>query len=228
MYKISVIIPVYNEETTIAGTISYLRLTSPSEFTEIIVVDGGSTDNAVKIASQAADTTIKLSKPGRAYQMHQASLAASGDIFLFLHADTRLPDNWFNILQDFWSRKPQPVATAFKLSFDSDKFRYKLLAALANKRTRMTNVPHGDQAIAVGRDYYLKAGGFPPVPIMEEYCFVRKLHKFGRVFILNESVRTSVRRYESNGWFFNSLRNNLIIFLFYLGVSPHRLARLYK
>lgn len=228
MYKISVIIPVYNEEAAIAGAITHLRLTSPTEHAEIIVADGGSTDKTVKVAGQMVDTIIKLSKACRAYQMHQASLAASGNIFLFLHADTKLPDNWFNVLQDFWSRKPQPIATAFKLGFDSDKFCYKLLAALANRRTSWTNVPHGDQAIAVSRDYYLKAGGFPPVPIMEEYCFISKLHKFGRIHILKDSVTTSVRRYENNGWFLNSLRNNLIIFLFYLGVSPQRLAWLYR
>ncbi|MEK7232537.1 MAG: TIGR04283 family arsenosugar biosynthesis glycosyltransferase [Elusimicrobiota bacterium] len=226
--KISVIIPTRNEEENISQAISRIRQTSDCNGIEIIVADGNSTDRTVELTQGIADKVIRVPQPGRAFQMQEGARVASGNLLLFLHADTRLPADWKEQLAQAWSRSEKPAATAFKLGFDSKKPFYRLLAWTANLRTALTGVPLGDQAIAVSREVFLRAGGFPPVPLMEEYLLCRKLKSLGRVVILPGKVATSVRRYERNGKLFNALRNAAITVLFYLGVPPCSLARLYR
>lgn len=226
--KISVIIPTRNEEANIASALSRLRRTSDRARTEIIVADGHSRDRTAAMARATADKVIELAEPGRAAQMQAGALAASGDILLFLHADTRLPGDWQEQLAEVWSSRDGPVATAFKLGFDSREPFYRRLAWAANLRTALTGVPHGDQAIALRREVFLRVGGFPPAPLMEEYLLFKKLKALGPALILPGSVATSARRYEKNGRLFNALRNAALIALFYLGVPPRRLARLYR
>lgn len=226
--RISVIIPARNEEAVIGPALSRLRRTSTRRRTEIIVADGASTDHTAHIAGVYADKVLKLGHAGRASQMQQGALAASGDILLFLHADTRLPRNWERDILEAWSAPEKPSATAFRLRFDSDKPVYRMIAAAANWRAGLTGVPHGDQGIAVERNAFLHAGGFPPVPIMEEYLLIKKLRGNASVLILPRAATTSVRRYEKNGPLINALRNAALIALFHVGVPPRRLARLYK
>jgi rSAM/selenodomain-associated transferase 2 len=226
--RISVIVPVRNEEENLAQAISRIRMNAPREATEVIVADGGSSDKTVELARSLADKVIAVGRPGRAVQMQAGAQAASGDLLLFLHADTRLPRDWREELAQAWSRPERPAATAFKLGFESPAPVYRLIAWAANLRTALTGVPHGDQAIAVARQAFLEAGGFPPVPLMEEYLLIRRLRALGLVRILPGAVSTSVRRYERNGPLRNALRNAAIILLFRLGVAPDRLARLYR
>lgn len=226
--RLSVIIPARNEEESLPRLISHLRRTSGPGRVEIIVVDGHSADRTAELARALADKTIRASRPGRAVQMQEGARVASGELLLFLHADTRLPVDWREELTDAWSPADRPAATAFRLSFDSPARVYRLIAWAANLRTSLTGVPHGDQAIAVARDSFFRAGGFPPAPLMEEYLLVRKLRALGSVRILPGAVVTSVRRYERNGPFRNALRNAAITLLFYLGVPPRALARLYR
>jgi len=226
--KISVIIPVRDEEENLPQAISRIRLTAPRAGMEIIVADGGSSDRTAELARSLADEVIELAQPGRAGQMQAGAQAATGDILLFLHADTRLPWDWQSELLEAWSSADRPAATAFRLGFDSPARVYRLIAWAANLRTSLTGVPHGDQAIAVARDAFFRAGGFPPVPLMEEYLLFKKLRALGPARILPGAVSTSVRRYERNGPFRNALRNAAITLLFYLGVPPRSLARLYR
>lgn len=225
--RISVIIPTRNEEAAIGQVLLNLRQTSSRERIEIIVVDSSSSDRTVEIAQKSADKVLKSNQSQRAFQMHQGALAASGEILLFLHADTRLPDNWQDEFCEAWSEPNKPAATAFRLDFDSSKLIYRLIAAAANWRTTLTEVPQGDQAIAIDRDTYSRAGGFPLVPILEEYLLFNKLRPIGKVRMLSGTVLTSIRRYEKNGWLFNILRNTSILALFYLGVPPRFLGRFY-
>lgn len=226
--KISIIIPTLNEERNLPDAINRLRATSERAEIEIIVADSQSTDQTMEIARALADQALEIPHRGRACQMHQGALAASGELLLFLHADTRLPDGWRAALGRAWSSGHKPAATAFRLGFESQSLFYRFLAGAANFRTAWTGVPQGDQAIAVRRDVYLQVGGFPPVPLMEEYMLLAKLAKLGQVKIIPDSVTTSVRRYEKNGRIFNALRNSFIVALFYLGFSPRFLARLYR
>lgn len=226
--RVTVIIPVLNEEVALPEVMAYVRHTAASESVEIVVADGGSSDRTVQTARRLADRTLELSRAGRAYQMHQGALHAGGDILLFLHADTKLPEDWPAALERAWTSEPKPAATAFNLGFDSGEGFYRMITRTATWRTRLTGVPLGDQAIAVERETYLAAGGFPDVPLMEEYYLIRKLRKFGGVRVLPESVVTSTRRYERNGRILNNLRNTLITILFYAKVPPSTLARMYR
>lgn len=245
--KISVIIPTRDEEENIVPMISQIRRASDRDGIEIIVADGRSSDRTVEVCRGVADEVIQVTQAGRAAQMQEGARAASGDLLLFLHADTRLPADWREELTQAWSsgEKPAapcgkaspdaardcslpPAATAFTLGFDSEEPFYRLIAWAANLRTALTGVPHGDQAIAVNRETFLRVGGFPPAPLMEEYLLFRKLRPLGRVVILPGKATTSVRRYEKNGRLLNALRNAAITVLFYLGVPPRSLARLYR
>lgn len=226
--RISVIIPTFNEESRIADAIARIRQTSERTETEVIVADARSEDRTVELSRSSADIVLELPCSGRAFQMHQGALASSGALLLFLHADTRLPDDWHIALNSAWSSREKPAATAFRLKFDSERPFYRFLARLANFRTGWTGVPHGDQAIAVDRQTYFRVGGFPPAPLMEEYLLFAKLARLGRLKVLAETVVTSVRRYEKNGRLFNTIRNTVIIALFYLGVPMESLARLYR
>ncbi|MBI5246233.1 MAG: TIGR04283 family arsenosugar biosynthesis glycosyltransferase [Elusimicrobia bacterium] len=225
--KVSVVIPTVNERRRLAETVARLRLTAGRGDIEVIVADGASTDGTAEIARRVADKLVDSPVRGRAVQMHQGALAATGDILLFLHADTRLPGGWLGALLDAWASKPRPGATAYRLDFESAKPVYRLIATLGHWRSRKTGVPHGDQAVACRREDYARVGGFPPVSIMEEYYLLPKLARLGPVVVMEEAVLTSVRRYERNGPVFNALRNVAIIALFKAGVSPERLRRLY-
>lgn len=226
--KVSVILPLKNEEANIQPVIEHLRKTSSLFPIEIIVVDGRSSDRTKEKALSLSDLFIESQSSNRSFQMHLGALQATGTILLFLHADTRLPDSWQVFLSRAFIENPKPpIAGAFSLGFDSTKFFYKLIASLANFRTKLTGIPHGDQAFIVHRKAYFSAGGFPDAPLMEEYLIVPRLKRLGEVQIFPEPVRTSVRKYEQRGALKNSLKNSLLVFLFYLGVSPKQLAEWY-
>lgn len=226
--KISVITPVLNEENFIGSTLRHVRDTAVLLPTEIIVVDGQSTDNSLNVAQNLADKVIISDRTGRAHQMHQGALASSGDILLFLHVDTLLPDNWQASLRNAWQSSDKPIATAFQLGFDKEDLFYRIISTMGHWRTLCTRVPQGDQAIALERQVYFSVGGFPDVPLMEEYYLFHKLKPLGSVRILPDKVRTSSRRYVQKGRIFVNLRNVFITILFYLRVPPHLLARLYR
>lgn len=227
--KISVIMPVLNEERIIEGTLTRVMQTArTAKAPEVIVVDGGSSDRTRELAGRHADRVLESPQPGRAIQMHAGAQAAKGDVLLFLHADTHLPESWDVALERAWSAHPKPGATAFRLSYDSDRLFYRILARLAHWRSRASQMVHGDQAIAVSRDDYFGVGGFPPVALMEEYYLLPKLRRRGPMVILPDRIRTSVRRYEKNRPLFNAIRNTALIGLHYCGVSADRLAMYYS
>ncbi len=221
--RVSVVIPVLDDAAALAGTLRRVRATAGGPL-EVIVVDGGSTDSSAAVAAELSDKVLSSPK-GRSLQLHAGALAAAGDILLFLHADTELPADWRPALEAAWSRSPRPAATAFRLGFDRDTVWFRFIARMADWRASWTGVPHGDQALAMARGVYLAAGGFPPVPIMEEYALLRKLD--GPVFLLEPSVRTSARRYEAVGPVRGTLRNVCLIALYYAGVPPRVLAKFY-
>lgn len=226
--KISIVIPTLNEERFLPHLLKQVVHDDGRE-DEVIVADGGSTDRTLEIARAKADQVVECRLRGRARQLHQGALAASGEILLFLHADTMLPLGWREQIVAAWATfSKAPAAATFRLSFGARTPFYRFLAAAANWRTARTGVPHGDQGIAVRRDIYFETGGFPPVPLMEEYALMEHLSERGRLQILPGAVMTSARRYERNGALFNAARNTCLIALYYAGVPPERLARMYR
>lgn len=222
--KISIIIPVYKEQERISRCIQNARSACGPDV-EIIVVDGspdGSTVNGIY-----DDTVVTLkSLPGRGTQMNTGARAATGEILLFLHADTILPAKSFEIISEALNA-PAVTAGAFKLSFDSPSRSLKLIAFVADLRSRVERVPYGDQAVFIRNKTFFELGCFPQIPLMEDVEFFHKIKKQRReIVILQKAVKTSPRRYGRTP-FRRSFRNSLIRLLHLSGVSPKTLARIY-
>ncbi|MBC8318189.1 MAG: TIGR04283 family arsenosugar biosynthesis glycosyltransferase [Desulfobulbaceae bacterium] len=220
--RISVIIPSLNEQEVLAATLNTLKNTT----VEAILSDGGSSDKTLTIAR---DMGLKLlsSPPGRASQLNHGAHAATGDIFLFLHADTLLPEGFEDLVQKALE-VPGVTAGAFRLSINSDRGIYRLIEAGVHFRSTTLQMPYGDQALFMKRAVFRKAGGFPPLQIMEDYSLVRTLRKQGRIHILQEHVTTSARRWRQQGAIATTIKNQCMIAGFLLGISPGRLARFYS
>ena len=226
--SVSVILPVRNEAHWIGACLQHIRMTSTLSKAEIIVVDGQSSDRTRELAAQYADRVLDSPLIGRAVQMDLGVQYASGDLLVFLHADTVLPPDWQAcVRRAFVQTTAPPAFAAFQVAYDSDRLIYRGIAALANLRAKLTGIPHGNQGLVVARSLYLMAGGFPPVPLMEEYLLISQLKRFGRTEIFKERVVTSCRRYEQTGPLRNLIKNASLTVLFYLGISPRRLARWY-
>jgi rSAM/selenodomain-associated transferase 2 len=191
---------------------------------ELVVSDGGSTDGSAAI-SRALGVTVVTGSPGRGPQLNRGAEVINAEILLFLHADTLLPSSAPDLIRTAWSSGA--VGGGFLLSFDNRRLRFSLAASLINARTRATRLPLGDQAQWVRRDVFHRLGGYRDWPILEDLDFARRMKRMGRVTILPASVVTASRRYATRGLFRTAFNNWLIWALFALGVSPHRLERLY-
>lgn len=217
--KISIIIPALNEAPTIARVISTAQ---NAKNVEIIVADGGSSDGTPEIA-KSLDLRVIFSTMGRATQMNAGAAAATGDILLFLHADTLLPEGF-----DTWVRqalaKAGTVGGAFELKIDAPLPSLRLVEKGVNWRSRFLQMPYGDQAIFLKTATFNEMGGFRDLPVMEDFEFVRRLKKQGRIEIVPQAVLTSARRWQQLGVLKTTAINQILIIAYFLGVSPDRLA----
>ena len=164
--------------------------------------------------------------PGRARQMNCGAGQATGDILLFLHADTRLPPGAFDdivaALQD-----PRYLGGRFDVDLDGDHWLLKVIGAMINQRSRITKVATGDQAIFVRRDVFARMGGFPDIPLMEDIAFCRALKRLGGIACLRSKVLTSARRWETEGVWRTVIKMWTLKLLYFAGVSPVKLKRFY-
>ena len=218
---ISVIIPTLNEESCLKET-----LEAVGRDVEVIVVDGGSCDSTVKIAKGFTDKII-MSEKGRGLQMDRGAEEAGGDIFLFLHADTILPEGWKDYLEGALKDDDKVIGGGFSLKIDSKGFSFRMIEAVANMRAKYLGLIYGDQAIFVRKDAFFSAGGFNGLPLMEDVDLIRRLRESGRVMLLDAEVSTSPRQWKKRGVLKTTLRNLFFLSLYYAGVSPERLQRLY-
>jgi len=220
--RISVIMPVLNEERTITSALEHL---TEAEFDEIIVVDGGSTDATRRLCAEHGIEPL-LTQRGRAMQMNEGARRASGDILLFLHADTRLPGSAAEEIRDAMN-DPSVVGGRFDVKLDRSGPLFRLVGALISWRSRFTRVSTGDQAIFVRRESFHKLGGYPEIPLMEDVAFARALKQAGEVACLKSRVTTSARRWENEGLWRTVLKMWILKALYLVGVSPVRLKRFY-
>ena len=221
--KISVIIPAFNEAETITPTLSRLKA---GDNIEVIVVDGGSSDATVQKARSAGAKVLLMALPSKARQMNAGAETATGDIFLFLHADTQLPENFKDLILNGIKQRAIS-AGAFRLRIDSETGGLRFIERIANLRARYLQMPYGDQAIFVSKALFNEIGGFPDYPIMEDFEFIRRLRRKSKIALMPASVLTSPRRWLNFGLLKTWLINQVIIAAYYLGVSPDKLARWY-
>ena len=191
---ISIIIPVLNEERALPVTLQHV-FTQTGEF-EVIVVDGGSTDNTLDIVSENSRIQLLTATAGRASQMYAGAQQASGDWLLFLHADTRLPEDALLTLEQLSS---DVQAGGFKHLFSGQAWSLRLISWLDNIRCRWTRIIYGDQAMFVRRALFNELGMFPNEPILEDVLFSEQLVKITRPVILNSYVITDSRKFEQEG-----------------------------
>ncbi len=222
--KISIIIPVLNEAATIATTCHRIQNTPG---VEILVVDGGSTDATVELVTQCGVRVIQSSQVGRAKQMNLGASLATGDILLFLHADTRLPLGYADLVRSSLAQ-PQTIAGAFQLAIDSPGLFVRLVEMMVNLRSRFFSLPYGDQTIFLKTSVFKELGGFSPLPIMEDFEFVQRLKRQGKIAIVPDHVLTSGRRWQQLGVLRTTLINQTIIIGYFLGVPPQKLLRWYR
>ena len=220
--KVSIIVPTLNEELVLEKTLTQFQQLSPHE---LIVSDGGSDDDTRNIAGRFSHRVITGSA-GRALQMNVGADEATGDILLFLHADSRIePESYRKMLQCM--QNPKWIGGAFTLCIESGKWSLKLIALLANIRSKYFGLAYGDQGFFVRKEVFKDMNGFSPLPICEDLDFYHRLRKKGPVILLKEKAPTSPRRWIKEGILFTTARNTLIAVLFGLGFPPHILTKWY-
>ena len=226
---ISIVVPVFNEANNIQSFLSQFKRVSELE---IIIVDGGSHDLTTEKIKESAITNNKIklainSKSGRANQMNYGAALAKGNILLFLHADTFLPDNYQQTIQNIL-RQPDVILGGFELAIDGSESALRLIETTVNWRSRFLSLPYGDQGLFITKDNFLSLGSFTELPIMEDFNFVQRAKKRGKIAIARAKVTTSARRWQKLGIFKTTLINQLIIVGYYFQISPTKLRDFYR
>jgi rSAM/selenodomain-associated transferase 2 len=219
--NISIIIPTLNEAENLP---SFEPLTELVK--EVIIVDGGSNDATVQIA-KGLGFTVLTSDKGRGMQLNLGAEKASSTLLLFLHADTLLPSGFPELVEDCLL-DPKTILGAFSLLLDTKNFLLRSICAGANLRSRYLSLPYGDQAFFLRKHNFHALGGFPKIPIMEDYVFVKQAQQQGKIRILPQTVTTSARRWQTLGPLRTTIINQLMILGYRLGVSPEKLASFYR
>lgn len=221
--RLSVIVPVLNEASGIEATLNALQALRRRGH-EVIVVDGGSIDPTLALATPLADRVLG-SPPGRGIQMHTAAAVASGSVLWFLHADTRPPDDADRIILQALQRGGR-VWGRFDVDLDA-RGLLSVVAWMMNLRSRLTGIATGDQGLFVTRAAYHQAGGYPAVPLMEDIALSRALRRIGRPVSLRQRLHTSSRRWRRHGVVRTILTMWLLRLGYFIGIRPERLAAFY-
>lgn len=220
----SIIIPTLNAGAGLPATLNTLLPgLEAGLLREVIVSDGGSTDETLQMADDAGAVVITGPK-GRGGQLKRGAEAAKGAWLLFLHADTHLPPDWVGAAMTHRQTHPN-LAAAFRLRFRAAGVAPTLVAGWANLRSAAINLPYGDQGLLLSRPLYDYAGGFPDQPLMEDVAMARALR--GRIRLLETHVTTGAERYTQNGWLRQGRRNLGTLLRYSFGASPEKLAERY-
>nr|MDF0368320.1 TIGR04283 family arsenosugar biosynthesis glycosyltransferase [Nodosilinea sp. TSF1-S3] len=220
---ISIVIPTLNEARNLPQTLAPLP---GATRVEVVVVDGGSGDQTAAVA-QGLGVRVIESAPGRSRQLNAGATVARGEILLFLHADTRLPAGFDWAIRQTLAQ-PGVVAGAFRLTIDGPSRGLRWVERGVQVRSRLLQMPYGDQGLFLRAKTFHRLGGFPDLPMMEDFELVRRLRRLGKVAIAPQAVVTSDRRWRTLGTVRTTLANQVMIAGYLLGVDPHQLARWYR
>lgn len=220
---LSIIIPTLNEALSLPACLQSLQ--PLRHRTEIIVADGGSSDDTMRIAESLADRVIQTNK-GRALQMNVGAQHAKGDILLFLHADTLLPHNALALIEQQLAQGGQ--WGRFDIRLCGRPVMLKAVAATMNWRSRLTGIATGDQVIFVRRQAFFSVGGYPEIPLMEDIALSKLLNHIGPPICLRAKVTSSGRRWETFGVFRTILLMWSLRLRYFFGADPCELAELYQ
>jgi len=216
-------VPVFNEEAVLPEWIANVHQLDADEW---MVVDGGSTDNTCQLLEKSPLRWIR-SEPGRAVQMNAGAQNASSDILLFIHSDTIIGSSHILAIQQAMQDE-SCVGGRFDVRLSGHGLALCVIAWFINMRSRLSGISTGDQCQFVRRSVFERMGGFPEQALMEDIEFSKRLKRHGRIACLSEKVVTSSRRWETHGvvrtvWLMWTLR-----FLYWIGVSPEKLASMYR
>ena len=220
--RFSVVIPVLDAAAELPATLAALR-GSPL-VAEIVVVDGGSRDDTVAIARKGGARVLDAPR-GRGTQLAAGAAAVTGDWLFFLHADCRPLAGWEDPVRAFAAESPQ-AAGYFALALDDEASGARRLERLVAWRCRALALPYGDQGLVISRAFYDAVGGFAAIPLMEDVELARRLGR-GRLKPIGATMLASARRYRRDGYWRRPLRNLACLSLYFAGVSPARIARIY-
>jgi rSAM/selenodomain-associated transferase 2 len=222
--RLSIVIPALDEAAGIAATLAPLqRLRRDGH--EVIIVDGGSRDGTPGVAAPLADRVL-VAPRGRATQMNAGAAAATGDVLLFLHADTRLPERADRLVLDGLAARGREWGR-FDVRIEGAHALLPLVAWLMNRRSRWTGIATGDQAMFVRRGTFEALSGFPPLALMEDVELSARLRRVAPPLCIAERAATSGRRWEARGVLRTIVLMWWLRLRYFLGESPERLARSY-
>ena len=224
--KISVIIPVFHEREKINEILDSIKSIAADVPYEMIVVDGDTSGDTIAHISDSSVITLTTPR-GRALQMNAGAAKACGDILLFLHADTLLPQKAFPKIITALSNSSF-IGGAFDLKIQNHLWIFRIIGRTASWKHRLTRVPYGDQAIFMLRRYFENIGGYAGIPLMEDVELMRRVKRQGgRIIVLPDAVTTSSRKWETDGVFYTIMRNWIIQVLYLFGMPARRLIKYY-
>jgi len=222
---IDIVVPTLNAAPTLAATLECLQRSPEGRLVgEVIIVDGGSMDGTQDVA-RAFAARVVMSERGRGRQLARGAAVSTAPWLLFLHADTRLLAGWEREVGAF-IRQGTDRAAVFRLRFDDTAALARWLERAVAWRTRLLGLPYGDQGLLISRELYDAVGGFRDMPLMEDVDLVRRLGR-KRILLLNSIAETSALRYRRSGYPIRAARNFIVLSLYFCGVPPRVLARLY-
>lgn len=224
--KISVIIPVLHEGTHINDVLTSLNVSSNGRPYETIVVDGDPAGGTIRHIADSLVLALRAHK-GRARQMNTGAARATGEILLFLHADTLLPADALAKIEEAVSDE-NCVGGAFDLGIQNGRRIFQIIGRCASWKHRLTRVPYGDQAIFIRRKYFEELGGYPEIPLMEDVELMKRVkRRGGRIVIIPQRVMTSSRKWDKDGVIYAIFRNWALQTLYLLGMPAARLVKYY-
>lgn len=220
--SLAIVIPVFNEAKILPNVLKALKTLSVEE---LVFVDGGSTDNTVALIREQGFVCLQ-SEAGRAKQMIVGTQNTKSDIILYLHIDTLISSS--NILNIKKAYNQGYLSGRFDIILSNSSITYRIISFFINARSCLTKVSTGDQGIFVSRQAYEAVGGYPDIALMEDIALTKALKRLGKVVCLHDKLVTSSRRWEKHGVLKTIFLMWKLRFLFWIGVSPEKLAEIYR